>query len=151
MTYEEVMDEISRCIPLEHIAQEAGVTETALERTQLDPSDKLYLPPPRNWRQVIARLAWERSGVLIALARKLDELHETPLVTFHEAMNQVVPCVSPEYVAREAGVTEPEMRQVQEGYRSPPPHWRQVIARLAWERGGVLQSLAHQLEEEVEG
>jgi hypothetical protein len=149
VTYEEVMGEISRCIPLEHIAQEAGVTETAIERTQLDRSDKSYIPPPPNWRQVIARLAWERSGVLIALARELDEVHETTLVTFQEAMNQVVPCVSPEYVAREAGVTEPEMRQVQEGYRSPPPHWRKVIARLAWERGGVLQSLAREREEQA--
>ena len=73
VTYEEVMDEISRCIPLEHIAQEAGVTETAIERTQLDRSDKSYLRPPPNWRPVIARLAWERSGVLIALAQELDE------------------------------------------------------------------------------
>ncbi len=130
MTYTQVMDEISPDIGL-------------VRRVQ------------GNWRQLIARLAWEHSGVLIALARELEE-RETTFMTFQETMNQVVHCIAPECVAREAGVSAPEIRQAQldptdEFYLSPPPHWRQVIAQLAWERSDVLQSLARGLQREADG
>ncbi len=105
---------------------------------------------------MIARLAWERSGVLISLAQELEDLGETKFMTFKEAMNRVVPCISLEYVAREAGVSAAEIRRAQfdassEFYHPPPPHWTQVIARLAGERSDVLQSLARGLEAETEG
>ncbi len=146
MTYTQVLDEISPCIPLEHIAQEAGVAVESLKRTQLDKSNPSYLPPPPGWQQIIAGLARNRSGALIAIARELEEVRETALVTFQEAMNRVVPCISPEDVAQGAGVSVSEIRQD----RLPPPRWQQIIAGLARDRSDVLQALARRLEGQVD-
>ena len=72
MNYREVLDRVSPCIPIEHIAQEARVDESRIRRARLEPASEFYLPPPPNWRRVIVRLAWEKSGLLLALANELE-------------------------------------------------------------------------------
>ncbi len=72
MDYREAIEQVSGCIPLEYIAQEAGVSEETIRRTHLDPSSDFYLPPPPNWRQILARLAWERAATLQTFATEIE-------------------------------------------------------------------------------
>lgn len=73
MDYREVFDRIAAGVSLADIAQEAGVSEAEIRRTRLEPTNSFYLPPPDNWRQVLAQLAWERAAVLQTFARQLEE------------------------------------------------------------------------------
>ena len=72
MDYREALDRITAGIQLKDIAQEAGVSEAQIRRTRLEPTNGFYLPPPTNWRQVLAQLAWERSAVHQAFAKELE-------------------------------------------------------------------------------
>jgi len=54
-------------------------------------------------------------------------------------------------IAREAGVSSGLIRQARldpkaSSYRSPPPNWRQAIAKLARGRAAELERLAEELE-----
>ncbi len=72
MDYRTALGQIAAGVPLADIAQEAGVSEAEIRRTRLEPTSGFYLPPPANWRQVLAQLAWERAVVLQAFARQLE-------------------------------------------------------------------------------
>jgi len=72
MQYDEAMRQLSFTVPTEHIAQAAGISEAELHRTYLDPSSDRYRLPPRNWRRVLAQLAWERAALLQELAKELE-------------------------------------------------------------------------------
>jgi hypothetical protein len=81
MRYEDAIELISRAIPISHIAQAAGMSEDEVRRSLLPASGSdRYVPPPANWRQILAQLAWERAAVLQELATRLEREAERALV-----------------------------------------------------------------------
>ncbi len=78
MQYQEAMKRLSFALPTEHIAEVAGIPQEELHRTFLDPANDHYLPPPQNWRRVLAQLARERAALLQEFAKQLE--HEADRV-----------------------------------------------------------------------
>ncbi|MFQ5890612.1 MAG: hypothetical protein ACE5JR_11240 [Gemmatimonadota bacterium] len=79
MDFKTAVEETARGVRLEDIAQELMVPEAQIRQALLDPSDRFYRPPPPTWKRAVARLAWERGGLLHALARKLEQEAEVAI------------------------------------------------------------------------
>lgn len=72
---------------------------------------------------------------------------------FKEATDRIARCVTLAEIAQAAGCSAGLIRQARldplgPGYRKPPANWREILVRLARERGGELAGLADELEAE---
>jgi len=72
-------------------------------------------------------------------------------VDFKTATDRVSGCISHAEIAEAAGVSIQSIRQARldpgtASYRSPPPGWQVILARLARNRGSELNEFADELE-----
>ncbi|MBX6333161.1 MAG: hypothetical protein IRY91_15040 [Gemmatimonadaceae bacterium] len=70
---------------------------------------------------------------------------------FKTATDRLTACIGHADIAEAAGVSVQSIRQARldptnPSYRSPPPGWESVLARLARERSRLLKTLADALE-----
>jgi hypothetical protein len=71
MDFKTATDRVAGCISHAEIAEAAGVSVQTIRQARLDPSAPGHRPPPTNWREVLARLALQRSSELATFAGKL--------------------------------------------------------------------------------
>jgi hypothetical protein len=71
MDFKTATDRVAGCISHAEIAEAAGVSVQTIRQARLDPSAPGHRPPPPNWREVLVRLALQRSSELAAFAGKL--------------------------------------------------------------------------------
>jgi hypothetical protein len=72
MDFIEAMERLKRAVTDDEIAAATGVSTNTIRRTRADPSTRNFRPPPAGWRQVLARLARNRSKELAVLADELE-------------------------------------------------------------------------------
>lgn len=72
-------------------------------------------------------------------------------MTFKQATDRLAGCITHAEIARAARVSiqlirQARLDQTNPSYRSPPPGWQTVLARLARERSAQLKALAAEIE-----
>lgn len=72
MDFKTATDRVAGCISHAEIAEAAGVSVQTIRQARLDPSAPGHRPPPAGWRDVLARLARERSKDLAAFADEME-------------------------------------------------------------------------------
>ena len=60
------------CITLDNIADASGVSDSLIRRARLDPKGPSFRRPPPGWEKAVAKLARERAGELVRLAKELE-------------------------------------------------------------------------------
>jgi len=69
-TFKDVVDRLRLTGP--ELSELFGVSAQTIRQAKLDPSKDGYRSPPRGWAQTLARIAKERGGELLTLAKELE-------------------------------------------------------------------------------
>lgn len=71
MDFTKATDKACEAITHVDIAEAAGVSVQTVRQARLSPESANHRPPPPGWQRVVARLAEERAGRLLELAKEL--------------------------------------------------------------------------------